>query len=334
MRLNFITFSLIVFALIFSFIMFPFWKPVLWGIVIAIVFYPLYLKINRFLKSKNLSSAITTLIVLIIVALPVTFAVLIMVNETEKFISNIDSIKNAFQGIVNKMHNISRLKILAPWIDKIDNSVFSLIQNAGILLTKNIGVVFSQTYSIVANFLFSFIVAFYLIKDGDNFINYMASAVKDKENFKKVLSSIRKSINVTVVGGVLTAFVQGLVGAIGFLIVGLNAFFMWMFLIALFSFMPLVGTSIIWVPVSVYFFIIGNYFNGIFIAIWGVLAIGMVDNYIRPLIIGSKMNIHPMLLFFAILGAIFEFGFVGIIIGPVVIAVSDVLVKSYIESIR
>jgi predicted PurR-regulated permease PerM len=331
MKINFINATLLVFVIIFFIIMAPFWKAAVWGITLAIVFYPLHRKLSNYIKGPNLSAFITILVIFITIALPITIAVFITVNETEKFINNIDLIKASFQSVIDKFHQISKLKLLAPWLDKIDDSLFSLLKNTGVLITKNVGVLFSQTYNIVANFVFSFIITFYLIKDKDRFINYMAKIVNDRESLERIIKSVELSINATVLGGVATAFIQGIVGAVGFFIVGLNAFFMWMFLIALFSFVPLVGTAIIWIPAAAYLFISGNYFGGIFMLIWGIGAIGMVDNYVRPLIIGSKINIHPMFLFFGIIGAIVVFGPIGIIVGPVSLSVVDALVRVYIE---
>ncbi len=332
MKFNFVNILLIIFSIIFLVIVAPFWKAAVWGLTLASVFYPFYEKIDRRIKNTTISSLLTVIVIFVVIAIPITVAIFITVNETEKFINNITSIKMAFQSIVDKIHQISNLKIIAPWLEKIDNSLFSVLQNTGILITKNIGVVFSQTYNIMANFVFSFIITFYLIKDKDRFINYIAPAIDDRKSLKRILQSVRVSINATVLGGVVTAFIQGFVGAIGFLIVGLNAFFMWMFLIALFSFVPLVGASLVWIPASAYLLIKGNYFGGIFIAAWGVLAIGLIDNYVRPLIIGSKINIHPMILFFGILGSIMVFGPIGIIVGPVILSVCDVVLKVYIEN--
>ncbi len=332
MRSSIIAFFLIVVTIAFFAIMLPFWKSFVWGITIAIVFYPIFDRIKKTIRNNNIASFLSITIVLLIIALPITFAVYITVNETEKFIGNIDKIKAAFENLLLKLQNFSKLKIFTPYIDKVDETVFSLLKNTGILITKNIGAVFSQTYSVVANFLFSFIIAFYLIRDNERFLEYISNIVDDKEGFYKILKTIRDSINATVLGGVLTALIQGTVGAIGFLIVGLNAFFVWLFLIAIFSFVPLVGTAIIWLPVGVYLIIEGSLIKGIFILIWGAVAIGLVDNYVRPLIISSKINIHPMILFFAILGSMIVFGPIGIILGPVIVSVGDAMVKIYVSS--
>ena len=332
MRSSIIAFFLILVTIAFFSIMLPFWKSFVMGLTIAIVFYPLFDRIKKIFKNSNIASFLSIIVVLLIIAVPITLAIYIMVNETEKFIGNISQIKKAFEGLVLKIQTISHLKILTPYIDKLDEAIFGLLQNMGVIITKNVGAIFSQTYSILANFIFSFIIAFYFIRDSEVFLGYISNMIDDKESFYKILKSIRDSINATVLGGVLTAFIQGIVGALGFLVVGLNAFFMWMFLIAMFSFVPLVGTAIIWLPVAVYQFISGSFIKGIFIIAWGILAVGLVDNYVRPMIISSKINIHPMILFFGILGSIVVFGPIGIIVGPVIISVGDVLVKTYVSN--
>ncbi len=329
---NFLRVSLIGAGILFLSIMFPFWKPIVWGITIAIISSPLNNLLLKYIKSKHLSSFLTTLLVIVVVAIPITLAVLIMINEIEKFIDNIDAIKQAFESVVLKVQSIYHLKVFAPWINKIDNFLFSALQQIGVFTTNHLGAVFSQVYTLVAEFIFSFITAFYFIKDGNRFLSYMSELSGDKNNFDKVILSIKQVVKATILGGVLTALIQGCVGALGFLAVGLNTFFMWMFLIALFSFVPMIGTAIVWVPVAIYFFIIGKYLSGLFIIIWGVVAIGLIDNYVRPLIISSQISMHPMFLFFGILGAVFVFGPIGILLGPIILSIADVLARSYIES--
>jgi len=303
-----------------------------WGVTIAVISLPLNNFLFKYVKSKHLSSFLTILLVIVVVAIPITLAILVMVNEAGKFIDNIDTIRGAFESVVLKIQNISHLKIFAPWMNKIDNFLFSALQQVGVFTTKHLGSVFSQVYTLVAEFIFSFITAFYFIKDGNRFLSYMSDLSGDKDNFNKIIVSIRKVVKVTVLGGLLTALMQGCVGALGFLIVGLNTFFMWMFLIALFSFVPMVGTAIVWAPVAIYFFIIGKYLSGLFIVIWGIVAVGLIDNYIRPLIISSQISAHPMFLFFGILGAVFVFGPIGILLGPIILSIADVLARSYIET--
>ncbi len=332
MSLNFVNIAFVVISVLVVILMIPFWKAVVWGVTFAIVFAPVYNRVHRKLHNRSVAAGITLLVIMVLIAIPVTIAVFITVNETERFIENINSIKSAFQGFLAQINQISKLKLLSPYIEKLDAALFSVLQNTGVLITKNIGALFSKTYNIITNFIFSFIITFYLLRDSDRFVDYLGRIVGDRESFRRILDAIRVSINATVLGGVVTALIQGFVGAIGFLIVGLNAFFMWMFLIALFSFVPLVGTAIVWLPAAVYLLISGNYFGGIFIAGWGVFAIGMIDNYIRPLIIGSKLDIHPMLLFFGILGAIIVFGPIGIIVGPVVLSMGEAIVRVYVEN--
>ncbi len=332
MRFSFVNIAFVAVSILVVILMIPFWKAIVWGVTLSIVFAPLYRRTLERLRSRSLAAFLTLVVIMVLIAIPITVAVFITVNETERFIQNVTSIKSAFQGLLTDINRISRLKILSPYLERLDAALFSVIQNTGVLITKNLGVLFSKTYSIVTNFVFSFIITFYLLRDSDRFVDYLGRIVGDRDSFEKILNSIQVSINATVMGGVVTAFIQGLVGAIGFFIVGLNAFFMWMFLIALFSFVPLVGTAIVWVPAAIYLFISGKYLSGIFIIGWGVFAIGMIDNYVRPIIIGSRLNIHPMLLFFGILGAIIVFGPIGIIVGPVILSVGEAVVGVYTES--
>jgi predicted PurR-regulated permease PerM len=139
--------------------------------------------------------------------------------------------------------------------------------------------------------------------------------VYEDELFGK-MDSMVKAI---VFGVFLTAIAQGLVGGVGFAISGISNPIFWGTAIAVASFIPVVGTGLVWVPAAIILVIFGNYWAALFLAIWGFLVIGTVDNFLRPYLIGGKAKTHPLLTFFVILGGLFTMGLIGIVVGPVVL---------------
>jgi len=102
----------------------------------------------------------------------------------------------------------------------------------------------------------------------------------------------------------------------------------------LFSFLPSFGTAIVWVPASIYLLIIGSYAKGIVLLLWGAFIIGLIDNFLRPIIVSGQTNLHPLLLFFSILGAVNAFGLIGIIAGPLILSISQAMIELYHEYIK
>jgi predicted PurR-regulated permease PerM len=125
----------------------------------------------------------------------------------------------------------------------------------------------------------------------------------------------------------VTAIAQGAVGALSFVIVGLPSPVVWAALMALFSFVPMVGTGIVWVPAGVILLLTGRIVAGIFILAWGVFVIGTVDNLLRPLLAKGRIDLHPLLVFLTIFGGIVTFGVLGVILGPMIGSIFAAMVR-------
>ena len=138
-------------------------------------------------------------------------------------------------------------------------------------------------------------------------------------------------VRATIYGGLLIALVQGLIGGIAFWILGIHSPVLWGTAMAFFSFIPVGGTALIWAPASIILFIKGEVVRGVILIIIGVFGIAMVDNLLRPYFISSRTKIHPLLLFFAVLGGIQAFGLVGLVVGPLVATLCLTLIEIYAE---
>jgi predicted PurR-regulated permease PerM len=317
MKLNFLNVSLITILLLCAVVIAPFWKPILWGIVLAIIFTPLKVYMQRFIKSELLSSLTVLVFMIVLILLPFVFLITISSSQ-------INSILDFTRKAILEYANFN-----LPFFGSIKQYTANF--NAQIIdfLTKNALSVFSYTYKTITDLVFALLVAFYLIKDKDRFLVYIASFINDKQTFEKLKDTIRLSLKATLIGGVIIALIQGFLCALGFFIVGIGGFFIWTALGAIISFVPVVGTSLLWAPASIYFLLTGSYLKGIFLLVWGGIFVGSVDNYVRPLLIGSYMSIHPLLLFFSIMGGIVFFGLIGIFVGPIIISLADAVLSVY-----
>ncbi len=317
MKINFLNISLTIILLLFVVILIPFWKPFVWGIVIAVISYPIKEFIVKYIKNELFANILTLNLMVILIIVP--FFILIVVSNSQ--------IKTIIDFISKTLAVYSNIKL--PYIGYLSQYLTNNIGTIANFLTKHAADIFSYTYKSIMDLVFAFLTSFYLIKDKDKFLNYIEGFIKDKDTFWVLIDTTKKSLKATLVGGLVVGILQGFLVALGFLITGISGFFVWIIIGTIASFVPVVGTALLWLSASVYFFIIGSYLKGIFLLLWGGLFVGIVDNYARPVIIGSYMNAHPLLLFFSIMGGVALFGLIGLLIGPIVVSLSDAVLSVY-----
>ena len=171
---------------------------------------------------------------------------------------------------------------------------------------------------------------FYLFKDGEKVVKdikeVMPLRVEYKERLFKRVGNVSYAI---LYGHVVTALIQGVVGTIGLLIIGVKSALLWGLVMMIFALVPFVGTPIVWIPLGLIEFISGNPAKGILVLLYGALVISSIDNIIKPRIIGKKAQVHPVLILLGVLGGIKMFGFVGLMFGPLLLALLLVLLDLY-----
>jgi predicted PurR-regulated permease PerM len=303
----------------------PFLSAIAWAVVFSIVFYPVYAFLLRHLKLKVVASSLTLLLLILIIAGPVTYLSFILTDEIKTVLENVNkdtvgSLKDIFfnlkiTNIIDKiqsyigMGSIDITGILADNIKKIGegitNSLSSWITNiAGIFL----------------DFIFMLFAVFFLLRDGPGFLSrakdYLPFAEEDKN---RLISKVKDMIISTIYGGVIVAIIQGILGGAAFYFLGINSPVLWGVAISVMSFLPFLGTFAIWGPVAGYLLIQGNYFKGIVLLLFGTLVISMVDNILKPMIISGRTKMPTLAVFFSVLGGIKLFGLIGFIMGPLVL---------------
>ena len=173
-----------------------------------------------------------------------------------------------------------------------------------------------------ANFLIMAFILFFLFKDGSVYVSKILEYLPFSERHKEHLSGqVRDVIASTIYGGVAVALVQGIVGTIGYVVVGMPSPVLWGLATAITSFLPFIGSHIVWVPMCLYLLVTVHIVKAIILAVFGIFGIGLVDNVVRPLFIRGRSRMGFLLTFLAVLGGIQAFGLIGIIVGPLIMAV-------------
>ncbi len=314
-------------------VMEPFLTPIAWGIVLTIIFYPLYTFLLKRLKLKPVAAFITVLIILLLITGPFSYLFFLLLQESAQISGSLET--NVLMELFDNsgLHRLLR-KILS--IFHVSEASFkkSLMENFSTwgkeLASALRGQVFSLLSGII-NFFFMMMAVFFFLMNGVEMLRtlekYLPFSAAHKRQFANQAKGI---ITATIYGGVVVAVIQGIIGGLALYLLEISSPVFWGFAMFIFSFMPVVGTFAIWGPMSLYLIVAGPVWKGIVLLLIGALAISMIDNILRPTFVQGKAKMNFLLLFFSVLGGINFFGFIGLIMGPLVLA----LFLSVVEAFR
>jgi predicted PurR-regulated permease PerM len=324
----------------------PFLSSIIWAILLAIIFYPLFQKLQHLLKKRDfLSALIMTLLVLIIIVLPFALLMASLANEVVDTYHRVEEMIKTGQ-LQAYLESLKQIPLL-EWILTRLGERFDLSQMDPLpLLLKNLKqistFIFNQSTALLKGFstfmigfFFTLLSLYYFFKDGNRFFNGLKEMIPLPSKERDLLiQRFKAMIDATIYGGILIAIIQGFLGGLSFWILGLPSPVFWGTAMALLSFIPIGGTALIWAPAAIILLIGGAVLKGVILLALGALVISMVDNFLRPFFISTKTKIHPLLLFFAVLGGIQAFGLIGLVAGPLIATLFLTMVEIYIQGIN
>lgn len=316
-------------SIAFALVLEPFFAAVLWGVIVAILFWP----VNRWLLAKmpghrNSAALITLVAIIAIVIVPAIFLSFALVQEAAHFYGQIQSGQINFERMFGQMQSA-----LPDWAHSILRRFgLSNFDAARITVTRGLT---SSVRSIAGQALligqsaFSFIVAlgvmlylaFFLLRDGDTLSRRFAEAAPLRANQREaLLHRFVVVIRATVKGSLVVAIVQGLIGGVVFWALAIPGALLWGVLMGVFSLLPAVGAAIVWGPVALYLLATGAIWQAVVLVVCGAVIIGSVDNVLRPILVGRDTRMPDYVVLISTLGGLELFGFNGIVIGPVIAA--------------
>lgn len=325
------TFLLLIIAvsLAFAWILWPFSGAVFWATVLAIMFVPLYRRLSGAMRQKRTLAALATvIIVLMMVILPLALMAALLVQEGvgvyERIRSGELNIGQYFQQVFSALpawvtHLLDRFG-LTNFDAMQERLSASLMQGSQFLATQafNIG---QNTFDFIVNLFIVLYLLFFLLRDGDDLFKLIKDAIPLRaEQQRELFDKFRTVIRATVKGNIVVAVVQGALGGLIFWFLGVHAAVLWGVLMAFLSLLPAVGAGLVWLPVAIYFLVTGALWQGVVLIAFGVLVIGLVDNILRPILVGKDTKMPDYVVLIATLGGMAIFGLNGFVIGPVIAA--------------
>lgn len=323
-------FSLLLTTLIFTFIIFrPFWVVLTLGVSFAIVLKPLY---KWFLKKIPASlSSLTTVILFTIVLLGPIFGIFaIVLNQSQSL----------YEYVVSQGGTSPLIELAESYINKFLPAGTSInlqdkISELIISLSGNIAQIFSTTLSALFSFILMLLAIYYFLKDGSKWKKeIVALSPLNDEDDQKIINKLTLAVSGVIKGYLLIAIVQGFLMGIGLWIFGVPNAALWGVVAGLASLIPMLGTAVVSTPAIIYLFIAGDMVQAIGLLTWSVILVGLVDNFLNPILISGKTHIHPLLILFSVLGGLSLFGPIGVLVGPLCLALLYVLVSIYRSEYR
>jgi len=236
--------------------------------------------------------------------------------------------KDIFLTMIEDSINQARVFLLIP--DNFQINFSQYLQQGIDALMRNIGSIFSSFAGILLDF-FVFLVAFYfLLKDGHKLKNYIIdlSPLDDSED-EMIASRFKLAISSVIKGNLVIGIIQGVLTGIGFTLFGVPNAVLWGSVATVAALLPGIGTTLVLAPAIIFLFITDNIFGSIGLLIWGSVAVGLIDNFLGPILMGRGMQMHPLLVFVAIIGGIAFFGPLGFLLGPLVMSPCLTIIEIY-----
>jgi predicted PurR-regulated permease PerM len=318
---------LIIVTVVFALIIEPYFIAVLWGIIVTIMFQPVYREILSLMpRWRNAAAGMTLLLIVAMVILPALLLTLALVDEAAAFYARIQS------GEINFARLFEDLRAGLPhwseaWLERFGLDNFDAAQdrvregvaNSFQFIAAQAVTIGQGAFSLFVALGVMLYLTFFLLRDGDQLVDSIIRRTPLRAGPRReLLHQFVLVIRATVKGSIIVAIVQGLVGGLIFWLLGVEGALLWGVMMGFFSLLPAVGTGLVWVPISIYLFMTGAIGEALILVFCGLFVIGMVDNILRPLLVGRDTRLPDYLVLITTLGGLQIFGFSGLVIGPVV----------------
>ena len=312
----------------------PFLMPLVAAVALAILFYPLHNRIVRSLRRPNLSAGLSVVLVIVLILLPAFLLGTAVARELRQLYDVAASKSAAGGGWTEWTANLLHRGILWAGVEspeteeQIRNALLERVQALGGVLLAFTRDLLANLVSLIVNAVVTLFSLFFLFRDGSRLKHGLARITPLPPGaFHRLFADIGRSVLANVYGIGAVAVAQGALTAVIFSLLGLKSPVLWGTVAGLFSMIPILGPPIVWVPASIFLAASGSWGKAFILVAFGAGVIGLADNFIRPYVISGRVNLHPLLVFFALLGGAQAFGFLGLFIGPATLSVTVAIVE-------
>jgi predicted PurR-regulated permease PerM len=312
-------------------ILLPFLNVLAWSSVLAIAFHPVHSRLAAKIGRPSLSAFLSSLLVVVMIFIPLLFLSGLAVNQfvalrsylQENFkegfdVSAIGPLRRVYEWLATRLGVDARQ--VMDWLSQNASEVGRVTATYSLTLAANLS-------GLVVSFIFTIFAVFLMLRDGHRIVGRIPDLLPfERARSEEMMLRIRDVIYASVYGVLVIAGIQGVLTAFMFALLAIPSPALWGMVTVITSVLPLVGSAAVWVPGVVYLVLKGEWPSAIVLIAWGGLVIGMVDNFLRPRLVGGRVGLSELTIFFALLGGLQVFGLLGIVLGPVLFAVAASMV--------
>jgi predicted PurR-regulated permease PerM len=329
-------------CVLLGWLLWPFFSVIVLAIVITGVFNPFYRVLHRKLNA-TLSSLITCVVIFFVLFVPVSAFVGILANEAyDLYLTAREAVvNNPIQELLENSKIIDKINGILTHFgikitgDELNRGVTELGRTVGLFLYQQARSMTANIVNFVVNFFFMLLIVFYLLIDSQRLVSFIVglSPLPDDQD-EKLIQKFKDMAGAILIGNGLGGLIQGTLGGIVFAFFGFRSPFLWGVIMGLLAFLPIVGVGAVFLPAALYLILQGRLAAGIFFIVFYIVLSGSIEYLFKPKLVGTRVQMHTLLVFLSIIGGLKLFGILGIIYGPLVVTAFLTLTDIYEASYR
>lgn len=319
----------------------PFLQSILAAGILAILFHPLYRRFRRKFGNSNWAAVASLAIVIVAFvgpAIALGFALEKEIASVYQWLKQNTAAQNGWPAALSDW-----IDKAASWVglhtgvspDLLRRSVMTRLDAASGALVKQTAGILSGIGAGIVSLVIMLVAFFFLLREGRRIVRGAAGLLPLSQNeIDTLIEKIDAAVQANVVGVLAVAAAQGTLLALALWVLGIPSFILWGLIAAICSVVPMVGSSVVWVPLTIYLFITGSWGKGLILLGWSAGVVSLADNFIRPWILSGRVNLSPLVLFFALLGGVEVFGPLGIFLGPLIVSLAVAFGSMFFNELR
>jgi predicted PurR-regulated permease PerM len=308
----------------------PFLAPLAWAAVLVVVSYPLYEWLARRWGETNAAIAGTAGVTLILIV-PILFVMIAFVRQGVSAAQSIEfKVYSGHWLWLSRIWDYIQQRFPALNPEDLTTSLRRYGEEAARFVASRLGIILKNTATFIFHLGVTILAMFYLFRDGHSIVERLREVLPFEEPHRdRMIEEVRTLIFASVTSSLVAAALHGALGGVAFEVTGIKAPVFWGVMMGFFSFVPVVGSALIWVPIAISLIVGGHWGRGIVLIIFCALIVGLVDNLVRPLFISGRAEMSGLVIFISVLGGIGVFGLLGVVLGPIVVATAGSLLDVY-----
>jgi len=303
----------------------PFLAVITWAAALAILAHPLNAWMERRMRPTAAALVSVCLVAIVIVA-PAVFLSQRLFAELSETLRALGTDLNS-SNLRAKLQQYPSMVNLLEWIEpRLD--IEQQIQAAAGAVAGRMSAWVSGSVWFLTQLVLTFLTLFYFCRDRTGLLYFFRRFIPlSATETDEMLDRIAQTINASLYKNLLVKLIQGFLGGVMFWILGLPAPVLFGAAMALLAILPIMGTALVWAPAAIYLALTGSWIKALVLAVWGGLVVGLIDNFLYPILVASDLHLHPLAVFFAVFGGLLAFGIAGVVLGPVILAITVALLE-------